>query len=171
LFLAGIMIGRSPEYLGKQIGTGEIKLITIYTLASPVVLMSLTAVAIVTSAGLAGITVNRGPHGLTEILNAYASSFTNNGQTFGSLSTNNVYYNVTTAVAMMAGRYGLAIPALALAGRLGAQPRRPLTLGTLPSDTLSFGVLVAGTALIVGALSYFALLALGPIVEHLIMVS
>ncbi len=169
LFLAGIMIGRSPEYLGKLIGPSEIKLITLYTLAAPVVLISFTALAVVTAWGLAGLTTNGGPHGFTEILNAYASSITNNGQTFASLNANTPFYNVTTAVAMMVGRFGLAIPALALAGRLAAQGRRPVTLGTLPTDSLSFAVLLVGTAVIVGALSYFAALALGPIVEHLIM--
>lgn len=169
LFLAGIMIGRSPEYLGKRIGTSEIKLITLYTLAGPVVLMALTALAVVTSSGLAGLTVNGGPHGFTEIFYAYASSFTNNGQTFASLNANTPFYNVTTALAMMVGRFGLAIPALALAGLFARQRRRPMTLGTLPTDTLSFGVLVIGTAVVVGGLSYFAALALGPIVEHFMM--
>lgn len=170
-FLAGVMIGRSPEFLGKKIGSSEIKLITLYALAGPVVLTSLTALSVVTAWGLAGLTINGGPHGLTEILYAYGSSFTNNGQSFASLNGNSPFYNATTAVAMMVGRFGLAIPALALAGRFAAQGRRPATLGTLPTDTISFAVLVVGTAVIVGGLSYFAALALGPIVEHLIMVS
>jgi K+-transporting ATPase ATPase A chain len=170
LFLAGIMIGRTPEYLGKVIGTSEIKLITLYTLTGPVILMVLTAVAVVTRFGLAGLTVNGGPHGFTEIFYAYASSFTNNGQNFASLNANAPFYNISTAIAMMAGRFGLAIPALALAGLFAAQGRRPATLGTLPTDTVSFGVLLVGTAIIVGALSYFTALALGPIVEHFIMV-
>jgi potassium-transporting ATPase potassium-binding subunit len=170
LFLAGIMIGRSPEYLGKLIGTSEIKLITIYTLSGPVVLMVLTAIAVVTKLGLAGLTVNGGPHGFSEIFFAYASSFTNNGQNFASLNANAPFYNVSTAMAMMAGRFGLAIPALALAGLFAAQGRRPTTLGTLPTDTASFGILLVGTAIIVGGLSYFAALALGPIVEHFIMI-
>lgn len=169
LFLAGIMIGRSPEYLGKRIGTSEIKLITLYTLAGPALLMVLTAVAVVTKPGLAGLTVNGGPHGFTEIFYAYASSFTNNGQNFAGLNANAPFYNVTTAIAMMIGRFGLAIPALALAGLFARQRRRPMTLGTLPTDTLSFGVLLVGTALIVGALSYFAALALGPIAEQLML--
>jgi K+-transporting ATPase ATPase A chain len=169
LFLAGIMIGRSPEYLGKLIGTSEIKLITLYTLAGPVVLMALTAIAVVTKPGLAGLTVNGGPHGFTAIFYAYASSFTNNGQNFASLNANAPFYYVTTAMAMMVGRFGLAIPALALAGLFARQRRRPVTLGTLPTDTFSFGVLLVGTAVVVGGLSYFAALALGPIVEHFMM--
>jgi K+-transporting ATPase ATPase A chain len=121
--------------------------------------------------GLAGLTVNEGPHGFTEISYAYASSFTNNGQSFASLNVNSPFYNVSTAIAMMVGRFGLAIPALALAGLFAGQRRRPATLGTLPTDTFSFGVLLVGTALIVGGLSYFAVLALGPIVEHFMMIA
>jgi potassium-transporting ATPase potassium-binding subunit len=121
--------------------------------------------------GLAGLTVNGGPHGFTEIFYAYASSFSNNGQNFASLNANAPFYNVTTAISMMAGRFALAIPALALAGLFAGQRRRPVTLGTLPTDTFSFGVLLVGTAIIVGALSYFAALALGPIVEHFTMIA
>jgi K+-transporting ATPase ATPase A chain len=169
LFMAGLMIGRSPEYLGKLIGPREIKLIMLYTLAQPITLMALTAVAVVTRWGLAGLTTNSGPHGFTEILYAYASSFTNNGQNFAGLSSNSPFYNVTTAIAMMAGRFGLAIPALALAGLFAAQRRRPVTPGTLPTDSASFVFLLIGAALIVGALSYYCALALGPIIEHFLM--
>jgi K+-transporting ATPase ATPase A chain len=169
LFLAGLMIGRSPEYIGKQIGITQIKFIMLFLLASPVTVLALTAIAVVTQAGLAGLTTNGGPHGLTSILFAYASSFANNGQNFAGLNANSIFYNVTTAVAMMVGRFGLAVPALALAGSFAAQGRRPTTLGTLPAYTFSFGVLVVATALIVGSLSYFPVLALGPILEHLLM--
>ncbi len=166
LFMAGLMIGRSPEYLGKLIGPPEIKLIMLYTLAAPVALMTLTAIAVVTGWGLAGLTTNGGPHGLTEILYAYASCLANNGQNFAGLSANTPFYNVTTAFAMMIGRFGLAIPALALAALFAQQRRRPVTVGTLPTDTFSFAILVVGAAIIVGGLSYYAALALGPIVEH-----
>ena len=169
LFLAGLMVGRSPEYLGKRIGITEIKFIMLYTLAAPVAILALTALAIMTKPGLAGLTTNGGAHGFTEILYAYASSFANNGQNFAGLSANSIFYNVTTALAMLAGRFGLAIPALALAGSFAMQQRRPATLGTLPAYTFTFGVLVVGTALIVGGLSYFPALALGPIIEHLFM--
>jgi K+-transporting ATPase ATPase A chain len=169
LFLAGLMIGRTPEYLGKQIGITQIKFIMLYALASPLTVLVLTAIAVATHWGLAGLTTNDGPHGLTSILFAYTSSFANNGQNFGGLSANSMFYNVTTAVAMMVGRFGLAVPALALAGSFAAQGRRPTTLGTLPAYTFTFGVLVVGTALIVGLLSYFPALALGPIIEHLLM--
>ena len=121
LFLAGLMIGRKPEFLGKEIGIPEMKLIMLYTLAAPITILVLTAVAVTTRLGLAGLTTNTGAHGLTEILFAYASAFANNGQNFAGLSANSVFYNTTTAVAMMMGRFGLAIPALALAGLFARQ--------------------------------------------------
>jgi K+-transporting ATPase ATPase A chain len=169
LFMAGLMVGRSPEYLGNLIGPAEIKLIMLYTLAGPLVLLLMTAIAVVTAAGNAGLTTNNGPHGLTEILYAYTSCFGTNGQSFAGLNANNPFYNLTTAVAMMVGRFGHAIPALALAGLFAGQRRRPITAGTLPTDTFSFGILLVGTAAIVGGLSYFAALALGPIMEHFIL--
>ncbi|HUK91559.1 MAG TPA: potassium-transporting ATPase subunit KdpA, partial [Blastocatellia bacterium] len=169
LFMAGLMVGRSPEYLGKLIGPPELKLIMLYTLIAPVLLMSLTALALVTRWGLAGLTTNGGPHGFTEILYAFTSCLANNGQSFAGLSANSPFYNITTAIAMMAGRFGLAIPALALAASFAKQRRRPVTAGTLPTDTFSFAVLLIGTSIIVGGLSYYAALALGPIVEHLMM--
>jgi K+-transporting ATPase ATPase A chain len=167
LFLGGLMIGRKPEYLGKEIGVFEIKMIMLYTLAAPFAVLVLTALAISTENGLAGLTTNDGAHGFSEIIYAYASSFANNGQNFAGLSANSVFYNVTTAVAMMIGRFGLAIPALALAGAFAKQGRRVVTVGTLPTDSFAFGVFLGGTALIVGALSYFPALALGPVLEHL----
>jgi potassium-transporting ATPase potassium-binding subunit len=121
VFLAGLMIGRTPEYLGKQIGPNENKMIVLYALTGPVTILILTAIAISTKAGLAGLTANTGPHGLTEILFGFASSFANNGPAFAGLSTNTLFYNIATAVAMMAGRFGLAIPALTLAGMLARQ--------------------------------------------------
>jgi potassium-transporting ATPase potassium-binding subunit len=169
LFIAGLMIGRTPEYLGKRIGIPEIKLIMLYTLAAPLVILSLTALALVTSGGLAGLTTNDGAHGFTEILYAYTSAFANNGQNFAGLSANSIFYNLTTAVAMIVGRFGLAIPALTLAGQFAAQGRRPVTLGTLPTDGWEFGILLGATALIVGGLSFFPALALGAILEHLQM--
>jgi potassium-transporting ATPase potassium-binding subunit len=169
LFIAGLMVGRSPEYLGNLIGPPEIKLITLYTLAGPLAVLILSSLAAATNAGRAGLTTNGGPHGLTEIVYAYASCFGNNGQTMAGLTASGVFYNVTTAAAMMLGRFATAIPALALAGLFANQQRRPVTPGTLPTDTFSFGVLLVGTALIVGGLSYFAALALGPLVEHFII--
>ena len=167
VFAAGLMIGRTPEYLGKQVTVREMKLVALYTVIAPLVILPLAALALVTDAGLAGLTTNKGPHGLSEILTAYTTSMANNGQNFGGLGANTLFYNVTTALAMMAGRFGLAIPALALAGRFAQQQRKPVTDGTLPTDSLLFGGLVTATILVVGALSYLPVLALGPIVEHL----
>jgi potassium-transporting ATPase potassium-binding subunit len=169
LFITGLMVGRTPEYLGKKIGEGEIKLIAIYTLLAPVALLLLTAVAVVAPAGLAGLTTNHGPHGLTEILYAYSSNFTNNGQTFAGLSANSPFYNLTTVVAMLVGRFGLAIPALALAKRFAAQPQRASTAGTLPTDTPLFAGVIIGTAIILVALTFFAVVALGPIIEQILL--
>jgi K+-transporting ATPase ATPase A chain len=167
LFVGGLMIGRTPEHLGKQIGPPEMKIIAVYTLVAPVVVLALTALAVVTKPGLAGLTTNSGPHGFTEILFAYASAFANNGQSMGGLNANSVFYNTATIIAMLAGRYILAVLALSLAGRFAAMSRRPPSPGTMPSDGFVFGVLLAGTALLLGALNFLPALALGPIVEHL----
>jgi K+-transporting ATPase ATPase A chain len=169
LFIGGLMIGRTPDHLGKQIGPPEMKIVALYTLVAPVTMLSLTAIAVVTKPGLAGLTTNTGAHGFTEILFAYASCFANNGQTMASLNANNLFYNMTTIVAMLAGRYALAILALALAGRFASMSRRPPGPGTMASDTVTFGILLAGTALLLGALSYLPALSLGPIVEHFSM--
>ena len=169
LFAGGLMVGRTPEYLGKQIGPTEMKLISLYTLLGPATILLLTALAVVTDWGTAGLTTNSGPHGLSEIVFAYTSSLANNGQNFAGLSANTPFYNITTSFAMMVGRFGLALLALALVGHLASQPRRPAGLGTMPTDTLLFAGLVIGTIFIVGGLSYFPVLALGPVVEHLLL--
>jgi K+-transporting ATPase ATPase A chain len=168
VFLAGLMVGRTPEYLGKKIGPPENKMIVLYALAAPLVILPLAAIAITTKAGLAGLTVNNGPHGFTGILFAYTSCFANNGQAFGSLNANTPFYNLTTAMAMLAGRFGLAIPALGLAARFGRQRNSPATSGTLPTHSLSFGVLLAACLPIMVALSYLPALALGPVLERLL---
>ncbi len=169
LFLAGLMVGRTPAYLGKKIGAAESKMIMLYILAGSIGVLLCTALAVQTKAGLAGLATNTGTHGLTEILFAFASSNANNGQAFAGLNANTVFYNLTTAVTMMIGRFGLAIPALALAGLFAAQQPSPESAGTLPTNSLSFAVLLTSTAVIVSALSYFPVLALGPILEHLRM--
>ena len=167
VFIAGLMIGRTPEYLGKQVTATEMKLIALYTIMAPLTILPLAAAALVTDTGLAGLTTNKGAHGLSEILVAYTTSMANNGVSFAGLSANSPFYNVSTAVAMMAGRFGLAIPALALAGRFARQGSKPVTEGTLPTDTPLFALLTIATILIVSALSYLPVLALGPIVEQL----
>jgi len=168
VFLAGLMVGRTPEYLGKKIGPCENKMIMLYALAAPLLILPLTAIAISTRAGLSGLTTNTGPHGFTEILFAYASCFANNGQTFAGLSSNTVFYNLTTAMAMMAGRFGLAIPALAFAGLFARQKITPTSSGTLPTDSVSFGILLTASLITVTALSYLPALALGPVLERLV---
>jgi K+-transporting ATPase ATPase A chain len=167
VFMGGLMVGRTPEYLGKTITVAEAKLIALYTLLTPLVVLPLTGWALVADAGRAGQVTNDGPRGFTEILFAYASCMANNGQNMAGLNANSVFYNLTTAIAMIAGRFGLAALALALAGRFAAQGRKPATIGTLPCDTFTFGVLVLGTVLLVGALCFLPALALGPIAEQI----
>jgi K+-transporting ATPase ATPase A chain len=167
VFLGGLMIGRTPEYLGKKITSAETRWIALYGLLTPTVVLVLTGIAVITNAGRAGLVTNSGPRGFTEILFAYASCMASNGQTMAGLNANSVFYNATTVIAMLAGRYGLAALALALAGRLAAQRRLPSTAGTFPNDTLTFGALVFCTILLVGALCFIPALALGPIAEFL----
>lgn len=167
LFLTGLMIGRTPEYLGKKIEPPEMKLLALYTLLGSIGVVTFTALAVVTTPGLAGLTTNSGAHGLSEILYAYASSMANNGQNFAGLSANSPFYNVTTAIVMLVGRFGLAIPALALAGKFGMQDRRPMSIGKFRTDSVMFGSVIIFTAIIVVGLTYFASLSLGPIVEQL----
>jgi K+-transporting ATPase ATPase A chain len=171
VFLAGLMVGRTPEYIGKRIGPAETKLIMFYALIMPATVASLAAVAVSTKAGLAGLAVNGGPHGLTSILVAYASSFANNGLNFAGLNANTVFYNGSTAVAMMLGRYVLIIPALLLAGRVAMQGRSPSTAGTLPTDTFLFAGLLIGMLLIFAGLNFLPALTLGPIAEHVLRFS
>ncbi len=167
IFMGGLMIGRTPEYLGKTIRAPEAKLIAWYTLLTPLVVSVLTAWAVATDAGRAGLVTNGGSRGFTEVLFAYASCMANNGQTMAGLNANSPFYNLTTAVAMAAGRFGLAALALALAGRFAAQVRKPETIGSMPCDTPTFGVLVLGSVVLVGALCFLPALVLGPIAEHL----
>ncbi len=166
LFMGGLMVGRTPEHLGRRLGPPEMKIIAVYTLLGPATVLVLTALAVSTQAGRDGLTTNTGPHGFTEIFFAYASALANNGQSMAGLSANSVFYNVTTIIAMLVGRWGQAVLALALAGRFAATIRRPVSSGTVPSDGGQFGMLLAATALLVGALNFLPALALGPILEH-----
>jgi len=168
VFLAGLMVGRTPEYLGKKIGPAENKMIVLYALAAPLVILPLTAIAVSTRLGLSGLTVNTGPHGLTGILFGYTSCFANNGQSFAGLNANIPFYNLSTAVAMLVGRFGLAIPALALAALFGRQRNTPSSSGTLPTHSFLFGVLLTACLIIMVALSYLPALALGPVLERLL---
>jgi K+-transporting ATPase ATPase A chain len=171
LFMAGLMIGRTPEYLGKRLGPSEMKLVMLFNLATPIAVLPVTAWALLSQAGLAGLTTNSGPHGFTEILFGYASCMANNGQSMAGLSANTPFYNVTTAAVMIIGRFGLAVPALALAGRLAQQGRRVTTAGSLPDDSFLFAVVVLGSALLIGGLNFLPALALGPLVEYFSMFS
>jgi K+-transporting ATPase ATPase A chain len=167
VFLGGLMIGRTPEYLGKKITTAETRLAVLYALLTPAVVLVLTGVALATSAGRAGLVTNNGTRGFTEVIFAYASSMANNGQSMAGLNANSLFYNATTIVAMLVGRFGLVSLALALAGRFAAQRRWPTTSGTLPSDSVMFGTLVLGAIVLIGALCFLPALALGPITEAL----
>jgi len=166
VFLGGLMIGRTPDYLGKTVAVGEAKLIALYALLTPLMVLVLTALALNTEAGRAGLVTNEGPRGFTEILFAYASCMANNGQNMAGLNANSVFYNLTTVLAMLAGRFGLAALALTLAGRFAAQRSRP-GAGTLPCVTVTFGILVLATVILAGALSFLPALALGPVAEQL----
>lgn len=170
VFVGGLMVGRTPEYLGKQVSISEMKLISLYAILGPLTVLVLTAIAVVTSAGTSSLITNQGPHGFSEIVVAYTTSFANNGLNFAGINGNTLFYNITTAIAMLVGRFGLGVLALALAGIFTQQQRRPESLGTLRTNSMTFALLLIGVVLIVGALSYFPVLALGPIIEHLSLV-
>ncbi|GAA4331279.1 potassium-transporting ATPase subunit KdpA [Variovorax defluvii] len=168
VFIAGLMIGRTPEYLGKKIEVHEMKLTSIAILITPILVLAGTAVAVIADAGQAGI-ANPGAHGFSEILYAFTSAGNNNGSAFAGLSANSPFYNALLGVAMWFGRFGVIVPVLAIAGSLAAKKRLPVTAGTMPTHGPLFVVLLIGTVLLVGLLNYVPALALGPIVEHLIL--
>jgi len=164
VFISGLMIGRTPEYLGKKIGRLEVQLAMAAMLAAPLATLGLTAIAAVSPAGLAGRSVT-GPHGLSEILYAYTSAAATNGSAFAGLNANTPFYNVTLAVGMMAGRFGVIVPVLALAGVLAAKPRARHVAGVMPTDNPQFVALLIGVVLIVGGLIYLPALVLAPVLE------
>ena len=166
VFIAGLMIGRTPEYLGKKIEAFEIKMVSIAILVTPLLVLACTAVAVMTADGIAGI-ANPAAHGFSEILYAFTSSANNNGSAFAGLSANTPFYNVMTAIAMWFGRFGVIVPVLAMAGALAAKKRIAVTAGTMPTHGPMFITLLIGTVLLVGALNYVPALALGPVIEHL----
>jgi len=168
VFIAGLMIGRTPEYLGKKIETYEMKMTSIAILVTPILVLAGTALAVLADAGRAGI-ANPGPHGFSEILYAFTSAGNNNGSAFAGLSANTPFYNTMLAVAMWFGRFGVIVPVLAIAGSLAAKKRMAVTSGTLPTHGLLFVSLLIGTVLLVGLLNYVPALALGPVVEHLML--
>ncbi|KAB7787304.1 potassium-transporting ATPase subunit KdpA [Methylorubrum populi] len=166
LFVAGLMVGRTPEYLGKKIEAKEVKMAMLAILCLPLMMLGLTALATVLSAGLAG-PANAGPHGFSEILYAFTSAAANNGSAFGGLTGNTLFYNTTLALGMAVGRFMVIVPALAIAGSLAAKKTLPASAGTLPTHGGLFVGLLVGVILIVGGLTFFPALALGPVVEHL----
>lgn len=168
VFIAGLMIGRTPEYLGKKIEVVEMKLVAIAILVTPLLVLLGTALAVMTEGGRAGI-ANPGPHGFSEILYALSSAANNNGSAFAGLSANTPFYNVLLATAMWLGRFGIIVPVLAIAGSLAAKKRLTTTEGTLPTHGPLFVVLLIGMVLLVGLLNYVPALALGPVVEHLML--
>lgn len=170
VFVAGLMVGRTPEYLGKKIEPYEMKMASLLILIMPMVVLGFTAVASVTGVGTSSI-FNPGPHGFSEMLYAFSSMGNNNGSAFGGLSVNTPFYNVAGGIAMLISRFWLAIPTLALAGALARKKLVPAGPGTLPTYTPLFIVLLIGVVVLVGALTFVPALALGPIIEHILMVS
>jgi len=168
VFIAGLMVGRTPEYLGKKIEPYEMKMASLLILIMPIIVLTFTALAINTDLGRSSI-LNPGAHGFSEVLYAYTSQGNNNGSAFGGLNVNTPFYNVTGALAMLVSRFWLAIPTLALAGSLSRKKHIPAGPGTLPTHTPLFVVLLIGVIIMVGALTFLPALALGPVVEELIM--
>jgi len=168
VFVAGLMIGRTPEYLGKKIEAFEIKMAAIVILIPAFFILGGTALAIMVEAGKSAV-ANPGAHGFSEILYAFSSAAGNNGSAFAGLSANSPFYNTALGITMLVGRYGIMIPVLAIAGSLAAKKTVPTTVGTLPTHTPLFVMLLIGTVVLVGALTFVPALALGPVVEHLVM--
>ena len=168
VFIAGLMIGRTPEYLGKKIEAFEMKMASVFILTTPFAVLIGTAVAVMTAAGKAGVG-NPGAHGFSEILYAFTSAANNNGSAFGGLTASTVFYNVATALAMFIGRFWPIVAALAIAGSLAAKKRVPVTDGTMPTHGPLFVTLLIGSILLIGVLTYVPALALGPVVEHFML--
>ena len=168
VFIAGLMVGRTPEYLGKKIEAYDVKMAMLVTLVFPLVILVLTAISSVQGFGTSSIS-NPGPHGLTQILYAFTSQAGNNGSAFGGLNGNTLWYNSAGGMTMLVGRFFMIIPMLAIAGNLAKKKYVPPSLGTFPVTTPLFSVLLVGVILIVGALTFFPALSLGPILEHLLM--
>ena len=172
VFIAGLMVGRTPEYIGKKIEAHDVKLAMLAILVLPASILGFSAISVLTTPGQAG-PLNPGPHGLSEILYAFASTTGNNGSAFAGLTGNTLYYNTMLAGAMWVGRFLFIIPVMALAGSLVRKKIVPASAGTFPTDSPLFVALLVGTILIVGALTFFPALAslVGPILEHLLMLA
>jgi potassium-transporting ATPase potassium-binding subunit len=170
VFVAGLMVGRTPEFLGKKIEAREMKLAMLAVLILPLVILGFTAVSAVAEFGTSSI-LTQGPHGLSEILYAYTSAAGNNGSAFGGLTANTPWYNTTLGIAMLLGRFAYLVPVLAIAGALARKPRIAPSSGTFPTDGPLYVGLLIGIIIILGGLQFFPALALGPIVEHFVMLA
>jgi K+-transporting ATPase ATPase A chain len=170
VFVAGLMVGRTPEYLGKKIESYEMKMASLVILIVPALVLIGAAVGVVTPAGRAGM-ANPGAHGFSEVLYAFSSASNNNGSAFAGLSANTPFYNTALGLCMLFGRYWLAVPVLGIAGSLARKKIVPAGAGTLPTDTPLFVGLLVGVVILVGALTYVPALALGPVVEHLTLIA
>ena len=168
VFIAGLMVGRTPEYLGKKIEAYDVKMAMLVVLVFPMVILVLAAISSLQGFGTSSIS-NPGPHGLTQILYAFTSQAGNNGSAFGGLNGNTLWYNVSGGMTMLIGRFLMIIPMLAIAGNLAKKKYVPPSLGTFPVTTPLFTVLLISVIIIVGALTFFPALSLGPILEHLLM--
>jgi len=168
VFVAGLMVGRTPEYLGKKIESYEMKMAALLILIMPITVLVLTVIGVMTTAGKATI-ANPGAHGFSEVLYLFTSQGNNNGSAFAGIGANNPFYNLTGGIAMMIGRFFLAVPTLALAGSLAKKKKTPESAGTLPTHTPLFIAWLIAVVILVGALNFFPALALGPIVEHIML--
>jgi len=170
VFIAGLMVGRTPEYLGKKIEAYDVKMAMLVILIFPLVILVFTAISVLYSFGTSAM-ANAGPHGFSEVLYAFTSAVANNGSAFAGLSGNTPWYNTSLGIAMLLGRFMMVLPVLAISGNLAGKKQTPATLGTFPVTGPSFTVLLIGVVVIVGALTFFPALSLGPILEHLLMVA
>jgi len=169
VFIVGLMVGRTPEYLGKKIEAKEMKFVMMALLIPSVTILLFSGAASVSDAGLAGLN-NDGPHGLTEIIYAFTSGTANNGSAFGGLTANTVFYDLSLSVAMLLGRFGVIVPLLAVAGSMAEKKIAPSGLGTFETTGFTFMILLAAIVFIIGALTFLPALALGPIVEQVLMI-
>jgi K+-transporting ATPase ATPase A chain len=168
VFIAGLMVGRTPEYLGKKIESYEVKMAMLFALIFPMIILVLTAISSIKPFGTSSIS-NPGPHGLSQMLYAFTEAAGNNGSAFGGLNANTTWYNIALGLSMLGGRFLMKVPMLAIAGSLAKKKYVPPSVGTFPVTTPLFSVLLIGVIIILGALTFFPALSLGPILEHLMM--
>jgi K+-transporting ATPase ATPase A chain len=169
VFVAGLMVGRTPEYLGKKIEAIDVQMAMLYLLIFPIVILAFTAISVLSASfGLSSL-ANHGPHGLSEIFYAYSSAAGNNGSGFAGLNANTNWYNITLGITMFAGRFLMIVPMLAIAGSLVGKKVAPPSQGSFPVTTPLFTILLVSVILILGALTFFPALSLGPILEHLLL--